>query len=180
MDEYCTLLTLALPSVLPGIIVYYRKEGRALGEVTKYLVYNMRKRQEGESPRPDGPLLPPLLTYLVSVLCPRDSGSPVFFFLSVAAARLLPHSLGPFLIPIPPQTFSTLCLVFLRYVFNCLGFAFSLCRLYMEFRWRQGRRILQLHAACGRHHRHALSGKTRTKYRPCTSEQSILYACKSP
>ncbi|TFJ82443.1 hypothetical protein NSK_006269 [Nannochloropsis salina CCMP1776] len=30
-----------------GIIVYYRKEGRALGEVTKYLVYNMRKRQEG-------------------------------------------------------------------------------------------------------------------------------------
>lgn len=30
-----------------GVIVYYRKEGRALGEVTKYLVYNMRKRQEG-------------------------------------------------------------------------------------------------------------------------------------
>lgn len=29
-----------------GLIVYYRKEGRALGEVTKYLVYNMRKRQE--------------------------------------------------------------------------------------------------------------------------------------
>jgi len=27
--------------------VYFRKEGRALGEVTKYLVYNMRKRQEG-------------------------------------------------------------------------------------------------------------------------------------
>ena len=27
--------------------VYYRKEGRALGEVTKYLVYNMRKRAEG-------------------------------------------------------------------------------------------------------------------------------------
>ena len=30
-----------------GIIVYFRKEGRALGEVTKYLVYNRRKRQEG-------------------------------------------------------------------------------------------------------------------------------------
>jgi len=30
-----------------GVVVYYRKEGRALGEVTKYLVYNMRKRQEG-------------------------------------------------------------------------------------------------------------------------------------
>ena len=31
-----------------GIIVYNRKEGRALGEVTKFLVYNARKRQ------PDG------------------------------------------------------------------------------------------------------------------------------
>lgn len=30
-----------------GIIVYYRKEGRALGEVTKFLVYNARKRQIG-------------------------------------------------------------------------------------------------------------------------------------
>ncbi len=30
-----------------GIIVYFRKEGRALGEVTKYLVYNARKRQKG-------------------------------------------------------------------------------------------------------------------------------------
>jgi len=30
-----------------GLIVYYRKEGRALGEVTKFLVYNARKRQEG-------------------------------------------------------------------------------------------------------------------------------------
>ncbi|KAK9760383.1 putative GTP cyclohydrolase [Basidiobolus ranarum] len=30
-----------------GVIVYFRKEGRALGEVTKYLVYNARKRQEG-------------------------------------------------------------------------------------------------------------------------------------
>jgi GTP cyclohydrolase II len=30
-----------------GIIAYSRKEGRALGEVTKFLVYNARKRQEG-------------------------------------------------------------------------------------------------------------------------------------
>lgn len=30
-----------------GVIVYYRKEGRALGEVTKFLVYNARKRQQG-------------------------------------------------------------------------------------------------------------------------------------
>jgi GTP cyclohydrolase II len=30
-----------------GLIVYFRKEGRALGEVTKYLVYNARKRAEG-------------------------------------------------------------------------------------------------------------------------------------
>ncbi|MEZ4742490.1 MAG: GTP cyclohydrolase II [Bdellovibrionota bacterium] len=30
-----------------GIIAYNRKEGRALGEVTKFLVYNARKRQEG-------------------------------------------------------------------------------------------------------------------------------------
>jgi GTP cyclohydrolase II len=28
-------------------VIYYRKEGRSLGEVTKYLVYNTRKRQEG-------------------------------------------------------------------------------------------------------------------------------------
>ncbi|KAI0662193.1 GTP cyclohydrolase N terminal-domain-containing protein [Cubamyces menziesii] len=27
-----------------GLVVYFRKEGRALGEVTKYLVYNLRKR----------------------------------------------------------------------------------------------------------------------------------------
>ena len=33
-----------------GIIVYNRKEGRALGEVTKFLVYNARKRQvEGDA-----------------------------------------------------------------------------------------------------------------------------------
>lgn len=32
-----------------GVVIYYRKEGRALGEVTKYLVYNMRKRNvEGD------------------------------------------------------------------------------------------------------------------------------------
>ncbi|MEM9486768.1 MAG: GTP cyclohydrolase II [Cyanobacteria bacterium P01_F01_bin.116] len=30
-----------------GVIIYSRKEGRALGEVTKFLVYNARKRQEG-------------------------------------------------------------------------------------------------------------------------------------
>ncbi|NEQ44165.1 MAG: GTP cyclohydrolase II [Leptolyngbya sp. SIOISBB] len=30
-----------------GVIIYARKEGRALGEVTKFLVYNARKRQEG-------------------------------------------------------------------------------------------------------------------------------------
>jgi GTP cyclohydrolase II len=30
-----------------GLLVYFRKEGRALGEVTKFLVYNARKRQEG-------------------------------------------------------------------------------------------------------------------------------------
>ena len=29
------------------LIVYNRKEGRALGEVTKFLVYNARKRQKG-------------------------------------------------------------------------------------------------------------------------------------
>ncbi len=29
------------------MIAYFRKEGRALGEVTKFLVYNARKRQEG-------------------------------------------------------------------------------------------------------------------------------------
>jgi GTP cyclohydrolase II len=30
-----------------GVIAYNRKEGRALGEVTKFLVYNARKRQQG-------------------------------------------------------------------------------------------------------------------------------------
>ena len=30
-----------------GLVVYSRKEGRALGEVTKFLVYNARKRQVG-------------------------------------------------------------------------------------------------------------------------------------
>ena len=30
-----------------GLVVYNRKEGRALGEVTKFLVYNARKRQHG-------------------------------------------------------------------------------------------------------------------------------------
>ncbi|HJU18954.1 MAG TPA: GTP cyclohydrolase II [Stellaceae bacterium] len=35
-----------------GVIVYNRKEGRALGEVTKFLVYNARRRQQGGD-RPD-------------------------------------------------------------------------------------------------------------------------------
>jgi GTP cyclohydrolase II len=30
-----------------GVVAYNRKEGRALGEVTKFLVYNARKRQDG-------------------------------------------------------------------------------------------------------------------------------------
>ena len=30
-----------------GLVAYFRKEGRALGEVTKFLVYNARKRQVG-------------------------------------------------------------------------------------------------------------------------------------
>jgi GTP cyclohydrolase II len=30
-----------------GVVVYNRKEGRALGEMTKFLVYNARKRQDG-------------------------------------------------------------------------------------------------------------------------------------
>jgi GTP cyclohydrolase II len=30
-----------------GLVAYNRKEGRALGEVTKFLVYNARKRQQG-------------------------------------------------------------------------------------------------------------------------------------
>ncbi|KAI5292357.1 hypothetical protein KEM52_006420 [Ascosphaera acerosa] len=29
-----------------GVVIYFRKEGRALGEVTKYLVYNARKRSQ--------------------------------------------------------------------------------------------------------------------------------------
>jgi GTP cyclohydrolase II len=32
-----------------GVIIYFRKEGRALGEVTKYLVYNARKRGEDKA-----------------------------------------------------------------------------------------------------------------------------------
>jgi GTP cyclohydrolase II len=30
-----------------GVLIYYQKEGRSLGEVTKFRVYNARKRQEG-------------------------------------------------------------------------------------------------------------------------------------
>src|SRR5262249_39040596 len=36
-----------------GLVVYNRKEGRALGEVTKFLVYSARKRQKGGD-RPAG------------------------------------------------------------------------------------------------------------------------------
>jgi GTP cyclohydrolase II len=36
-----------------GLVVYNRKEGRALGEVTKFLVYNARKRQK-DGDRPSG------------------------------------------------------------------------------------------------------------------------------
>jgi len=32
-----------------GLVVYFRKEGRALGEVTKYLVYNARKRSDDKA-----------------------------------------------------------------------------------------------------------------------------------
>ena len=32
-----------------GVVIYFRKEGRALGEVTKYLVYNARKFCTGNS-----------------------------------------------------------------------------------------------------------------------------------
>ncbi|ESK93260.1 gtp cyclohydrolase [Moniliophthora roreri MCA 2997] len=34
-----------------GVVVYFRKEGRALGEVTKYLVYNLRKRHGDRADR---------------------------------------------------------------------------------------------------------------------------------
>ncbi|KAJ3996472.1 GTP cyclohydrolase N terminal-domain-containing protein [Lentinula boryana] len=39
-------LTSPSPQPQPGVgvVIYFRKEGRALGEVTKYLVYNLRKR----------------------------------------------------------------------------------------------------------------------------------------
>ena len=40
-------MTRAAQSGGVGLIVYNRKEGRALGEVTKFLVYNARKRQPG-------------------------------------------------------------------------------------------------------------------------------------
>ena len=53
-----------------GVIAYYRKEGRALGEVTKFLVYNARKRQEGgdraETYCPP-PLIPPPLLPVITI-----------------------------------------------------------------------------------------------------------------
>jgi len=56
-----------------GVVIYFRKEGRALGEVTKYLVYNVRKRTgdkatqyfastEGIAGVKDVPLPPSLLS----------------------------------------------------------------------------------------------------------------------
>ena len=38
---------LAVQNSRTGVIICFRKEGRALGEVTKFLVYNARKRQKG-------------------------------------------------------------------------------------------------------------------------------------
>ncbi|KAF5343196.1 hypothetical protein D9758_016931 [Tetrapyrgos nigripes] len=34
-----------------GVVVYFQKEGKALGDVTKYLEYNLRKRGEGSADR---------------------------------------------------------------------------------------------------------------------------------
>ena len=47
---WCTAIEVCVETAQQGgvgIIVYNRKEGRALGEVTKFLVYNARKRQLG-------------------------------------------------------------------------------------------------------------------------------------
>ncbi len=41
-----------------GVVIYNRKEGRALGEVTKFLVYNARKRQPGGDSGRAGHALP--------------------------------------------------------------------------------------------------------------------------
>lgn len=38
-----------------GVVIYFRKEGRALGEVTKYLVYNARKFPAGGETAGGGP-----------------------------------------------------------------------------------------------------------------------------
>lgn len=37
-----------------GVVIYFRKEGRALGEVTKYLVYNARMFQQMNETVGDG------------------------------------------------------------------------------------------------------------------------------
>ncbi|CAG8437333.1 2809_t:CDS:2 [Diversispora eburnea] len=47
-----------------GVIVYFRKEGRALGEVTKYLVYNARKRSTGVKDMRFQALMPDVLHWL--------------------------------------------------------------------------------------------------------------------
>ena len=38
-----------------GVVIYFRKEGRALGEVTKYLVYNARESSSWSSTARTGP-----------------------------------------------------------------------------------------------------------------------------
>ncbi|GBG26845.1 ABC transporter ATP-binding protein, putative [Hondaea fermentalgiana] len=47
--EYCVRHAQKEEGKKPGLsfVLYYRKEGRALGETLKYLVYNSRKRQKG-------------------------------------------------------------------------------------------------------------------------------------
>ena len=118
----------AAAAAAAGVIVYYRKEGRALGEVTKYLVYNMRKRQEGAVillpfvP----PSLPPSLSLSSSPQCGHKD-----FVVSFHAC-----SLPPSLLPSIPSHRS---------------------------RRRPRGRILQLHAARGRHHRHSLPGTERRR-----------------
>ena len=65
-----------------GLVAYSRKEGRALGEVTKFLVYNARKRQAGgDTARP--------------MLCPhRMRGRRAGHALPGADARHPAHWLG--------------------------------------------------------------------------------------
>ena len=68
-----------------GVVIYFRKEGRALGEVTKYLVYNVRKRTgdraseyfertEGIAGVKDVPRLPMNLVLTVDAIPSFDAG----------------------------------------------------------------------------------------------------------